>query len=507
MSTAAKTAGRVALVETSGNGRRRSPAWPPPGTLGETRLDVVRSVVVLAIVCGYMLLNWPFQQFRIPPGSGLPIGDVTLILALATINHNRSLGRLSSVIPLFPFIAWWTVGFSRMLFDFTVHGVWALRDAAQVVESLYLLVGFVLVATPGGMERFFRWLPVLIAVGTVYGLLYPLKDAIEALSPTVPSGSGYPIPIFGSMVNTPYLMTMGAAYLFIFRGNRLWANFGAVVIIGGMVALFQARTIYLILIAVFAFLVWYRRSHLSNLTFLFYVAGLLLAAVPLFGIEFEGRLGASVSLGFLVDHFLAIFGIASDSYQEIGGAAAGVDLRLGWWQKLIEDLLSDPFKLLLGLGYGIPLTDFEIATGAIVREPHNSYVSIFARTGAAGLAAWVAMMSCLLLCWHRAFKRCRAIGWRLGENRLMLLMVFFICIWVLAIGEDGFEKPFNIIPFYVFFGVVLRMAYMLRCGMIGPAIPEAVQADRGVPVTRENDPRCANALAAPATSSPTPKAE
>ena len=58
--------------------------------------------------------------------------------------------------------------------------------------------------------------------------------------------------------------------------------------------------------------------------------------------------------------------------------------------------------------------------------------------------------------------------------------VFFICIWVLAIGEDGFEKPFNIIPFYVFFGVVLRMACMLRCGMIGPVMPEAIQMDHRV---------------------------
>ncbi len=47
-------------------------------------------------------------------------------------------------------------------------------------------------------------------------------------------------------------------------------------------------------------------------------------------------------------------------------------------------------------------------------------------------------------------------------------MVFFICIWVLAIGEDGFEKPYNIIPFYFFWGIILRFSLLLDRGLIGP---------------------------------------
>ena len=48
---------------------------------------------------------------------------------------------------------------------------------------------------------------------------------------------------------------------------------------------------------------------------------------------------------------------------------------------------------------------------------------------------------------------------------------------MLAIGEDGFEKPYNIIPFYFFWGIVLRMAYNLKAeeadstrGRTGPMI-------------------------------------
>jgi hypothetical protein len=45
-------------------------------------------------------------------------------------------------------------------------------------------------------------------------------------------------------------------------------------------------------------------------------------------------------------------------------------------------------------------------------------------------------------------------------------MVFFILIWVLAIGEDAFEKPFNSIPYYFFWGIVLRLACYMKYDMM-----------------------------------------
>jgi len=49
-------------------------------------------------------------------------------------------------------------------------------------------------------------------------------------------------------------------------------------------------------------------------------------------------------------------------------------------------------------------------------------------------------------------------------------MVYFICMWVLALGEDGFEKPYNIIPYYFFWGIVLRFGLDLKQGN-SPIVP------------------------------------
>ena len=341
---------------------------------------------------------------------------------------------------------------------------------------MFLLVGFVFAGHPKSFDRFFDWLPKLLVVSVLYGLLYPLRDQLWNLSPTIMSGSGYPAPLFFSMANTSQLLFMAAVYLILFHGNRLLANVVAVMIIGYTVALFQARTLYLILFAIFGFLAFYRRSTVGNLGILVVLSGFLLALITLVGLHFQGRLGATFSAQFLVAHFLAIFGICDPSFEGVCSAAEGVDQRLQWWTKIYNSMVGDPFSLLLGLGYGLPLTDFHGSTGAQVREPHNSYITVVARTGIIGAICWAWITVNLLQRWHKIFVNCRRLGWREGENRLMVLMVFFICTWVLALGEDGFEKPYNIIPFYFFWGIILRMGLLLDRGLIGPGA-ERVQPD------------------------------
>lgn len=438
--------------------------------VGPTLLERLRDNSVFIIVLLYLLFNWGFQQVRVPPvaGGGIPVGEIVLILALATLNYTRVLGRLSHTVYLLPFLLWWAFGVGRALVDFSHHGTWALRDAVHVIESMYLLLGFVFAGYASTMDKFFSWLPKFLIIGVIYALLFPFREVLWAISPTIISGNGFEVPIIGSMASSPFILMMAAIYLILFHGHKVLGNVGAVLLIGYMLAMFQARTLYLLCIAVFGFMVLYRRSSVGHVGVIVYAAGLLLGLVGIFGLPVEGRIGAEFTPEFFFHHFMAIFGIASDKYDVVASAAAGVDQRLGWWQEIFANLFSDPFTTLLGLGYGVPLTDFHGSSGAAVREPHNSYITVVARTGLIGATCWVLMMLSLVHRWHLTFRRCRELGWRLGENRLMLLMIYFICIWVLAIGEDGFEKPYNVIPFYFFWGIVLRFAYALGRGEIGP---------------------------------------
>jgi hypothetical protein len=46
------------------------------------------------------------------------------------------------------------------------------------------------------------------------------------------------------------------------------------------------------------------------------------------------------------------------------------------------------------------------------------------------------------------------------------LLMFSVLLWISAIGEDAFEKPYWTIPYYFFWGIVLRMNWRLANNLL-----------------------------------------
>ena len=424
-----------------------------------------RNTVLLWVIALYLVLNYGFMQLRIPPigGSGIPIGELLLLFSLLTIRYGNLLPRLNSIIFLFPFVIWWLLGISRAVAAVPEYGMWAMRDATHVIESLFLLVGFAFAARKMVLERLFQWLPKILIITCVYAIGYPISGTLQGWSPKLIAGAGHTTPLLFIYVNTSLMLLWAATYVLVFNNTRnvsaRFSLFIAAILIIYTVFLFQARTIYLQLIAIALLSLIYRRELIGKgLVGAMLFFGFLLV-IPLIDLRIEGRLGQIVSIEFFVNHFLAIGGVESKGLE---GSASGVGLRIGWWINIYKQWVSDIGTFLFGLGYGFPLVDFGVAHGVAVREPHNSYISIVARIGLVGGFAWIWMHILLLYVWHRMYRVCKKMGWRDNENRLFILMVFFVLVWVLAIGEDAFEKPFIAIPYYFFWGVVVRMAYNFK---------------------------------------------
>jgi hypothetical protein len=183
--------------------------------------------------------------------------------------------------------------------------------------------------------------------------------------------------------------------------------------------------------------------------------------ISTFGLRISGRLSDEVSLSFFADHLAAIFGISSGDDDVIAAAASGVGQRLEWWTDIYHRLSADLATLLTGLGYGFPLIPFKANGGIQAREPHNSVISVVARSGLIGLSAWVWMQSELFRCWFRCFRRLRHISSDGDmENRLLILLSFLVLVMVGTIGEDNMEKPFFAIPYYFFWGIIVKMSFL-----------------------------------------------
>jgi hypothetical protein len=418
-----------------------------------------RNNLLLVVVGLYLLLNDGFMQVRIPQtaGRGIPIGELVLLFSIITIHYGKLLPRISEIIYLLPFLIWWSLGLSHVFMAVPEYGFWAFRDANHVIESLFLVVGFTFAEHQQMLERFFNWLKKIFVIVCIYTLSYPFSETLKSLSPKLIAGAGYEMPVLFNYGETSSALLIVASYYLIFSSSHVVLYFVAIFLLGFATFMFQARTIYLQIIVVSLLLLVYRsRSFLRVVIMIIVLVGFL-TTMPMVGLHFQGRL-REVSLDFLINHFLAIGGAENEGVE---GAARGVPQRLGWWSDLYERWTSDARTFVFGLGYGFPLINFRQHEGITVREPHNSYISIMARLGLLGSLAFIWMHTLLLRVWYRTYRACGRMGWQEGENRLLILMMFFILIWISAIGEDAFEKPYCTIPYYFFWGIVLRMNWHL----------------------------------------------
>jgi hypothetical protein len=431
----------------------------------------MKVTLLLFLVAGYLVLSYPFMQLRIPPtGVGVPLGELALITMLLTLNMPRVLSRMGTIVALVPFLFWWGWGFARLIIDATREGPWALRDGTQLIESLFIVAGFSLIAGAEEVSRLSRWFRGIIVACCLYGLSFIFGNALIAISPTLPGGSEQPIPILGTYATTGTMLLLGAFLCMIQSGDAKRSRLRSTLIAGFLVSyavlVIQARTTYVQLLSLGVFILLVRPTALRGLGSTIPVFCALLAIVTAFEIRISGRLSSEISWSFLWDHVQSIFGIGS--HGSVGEAAGGVSLRFGWWLQLYDELTSDPAVLFSGLGFGVPLTDFRDTAGVLAREPHNSIISVAARLGIVVGLCWIWMQVELFRAAYRTYRTCRRMGWQEEAQLILLIMAFALLTLASCLGEDTMEKPYNAIPYYALWGVVVRIAYNVR-----RALPES----------------------------------
>ena len=424
----------------------------------------IRNTLLLWMLAGYLLFSYFFMQIRFPPvaGGGIPLGEIAMGLTFCLIYKDlRHLSAFTNNIIFVVFLMWWTLGIGRALAGVPEYGMWALRDASHVIESLFLWVGFVFAAKPGAIDHLFIWLRRIMWMGCLIAFGYPFREWIASVAPTITSANGGTATLFVAYSTSSTLMLWESA-------RRLIERAGSSVLIPALliaynVGVFQRRKVYLQILAILLMLFWYRRQAFKKLAVAIFAGFLALILVAESGLEFKGRLGQKISVEFIQNHILAIAGIKAEGASSgVVGAAKGIPQRFGWWEDIFRRLLSSNTNLMFGLGYGFPLIDFHTPENLPVREPHNSTISILARIGVVGLLLFLSGHILLVWSWIGTFKLCRKYDYKTGQDRLFLLMVFFVMIWLHSIAEDTFEKPYLTIPYYFFWGVVLQFRLQVR---------------------------------------------
>jgi len=423
------------------------------------RLEVWQ-VVVLFAMTPYFLLNYGFDNFAVGwGGMQLPAGDLLMFLALVLVMGGQQSGILSvamqdsAVICVSVLLL---LSIAHLIFDVPRFGMYALRDSSMNFEAAFLVLGIVWAGDPKRMKVLLRWLFFVFFINLFYSYTFPWGEAIRASSPS--AGVFHPVPLFGNYQQTAMWLLLGALF-FVWLGPSLvrWPRWVLLLLaaaqLGGL-AILQVRSMYVGIAVIFLILFFLGelRKAFSLVSTLAWGTGVLVAFlwfVSMTGIQIQGRMGP-VDLSFIANQTKTLFDLA-DPHARM---SHDVD-RGGWYQEVWGRIRSSVSNTIIGEGFGQALISFETEEGIPIRQPHNSSLTVLARLGFVGLAAWLLFI--LLVCTRYV----RYIRNANASAQISGLMIWLLCAFVVALlqasVQPSLEFSSGACPFYFLAGIGLGM--------------------------------------------------
>lgn len=428
--------------------------WWAVRRLQRAGLELWQIVLVFTLSC-YMVLNYGFENIAIHLGPLPFVVSYALMYGCLGMALYANRTRLASALKEPAMICITLLIFLsslHLISDIPTFGVWAFRDSTLFLDGMFFILGLFWAFTDRKLKVFLPWMFALFVVNMLYGYTFPWSDRILAASPT--SGVFMQVPIFGNYHQTAMDLLIGAAFcmglarFLVKRRQWILHILVAAQILG--LAILQSRATYIALAAyLMIFLVLREGKKAGALLTLASMAIVALILVTISGVEINGRIGP-VSLSFLEDHLRSITG-------EKVTAASSVESRVDFAGDVMRHIRAHP---IVGEGFGQPLIDYiDEETGAVVRVPHNSHLTVMARLGFIGAMVWLSFNACLLLRFAYAYRHRKFWEQPFGEFALWGFL-YYVVFMIESLVEGPLEVPATAIPFYFFLGLtagVIRM--------------------------------------------------
>lgn len=453
--------------------------WWAVALLKRHGLELWQALLLIPLT-GYMLLNYGFENITIHLGSFPIIVSYVLMyicLALALYHSRRSIGIAINEPASICFLVLLVFSLVHLLFDIPSAGLWAIRDATMVLDGLFLFLGIFWSLQPNGLRILAKWLIGIFVLNMLYCFTFPWSDAIHTWSPS--SGVFLEVPIFGQYHTTDIYLLLGAVFCLgvgaRFLGNRRWLILPLVILQLLGLTVTQARASYVALVACIVILILIG-EHKKSFLLIGTLSGALIALVLLTGVgglQLSGRIGP-INIDFLRDHIRSITG-------ENVTPASSVDSRIEFAAEAMQHFHSSP---IFGVGFGQPIVSYiDQETGATVRIPHNSNLTVMVRLGVIGLMIWIAFNVSLIRQIVRALRR-RSQYDRQVYEWIQWVLIFYATFMIAALVEGPLETPSSAIPFYFFMGLGLGlMRHRLR-KTAESTTPQPLYINSPVPDTR-----------------------
>jgi O-antigen ligase/polysaccharide polymerase Wzy-like membrane protein len=396
----------------------------------------------LTLLAGTVILGFGFANVGIrTPGIPIPATELLLapLVVAAIVRHESRLsGRIIGLLILY--VGMFIV---RLAIDVPTWGYLAVRDATIGLESVALLAGFRAIQRDG-VEYWIRRLGAVFILLLAYASLYPFRDQLAHIGPTV--GLQRDEALLGQMAGVGLGLIPALLYFALYA-----KGIPRIILIAwslAILAMFESRGLYLALPIGMFVLGWARNKISRTVLHLAVPLLLLIMALPLAErVQLQGRLGP-VDAEFFSTHIGTLFGGE-------GPGEGSVRDRITWTQLALEQWNHTPLTRVFGVGLGDDLiSGFSRGPGVLVRKPHNDYLEMLVRMGIVGVLIFCTLMVLMV----KRIARCaRSSVGADGE----------FCAWVLsasstyiliAATQPILAFPYGTVPLLMFLGMGLCAA-------------------------------------------------
>jgi hypothetical protein len=351
---------------------------------------------------GYLFFSKSFAYLHVP-GTPVFVGEIVLGIGVVEVLQVRSPWRhLLATAPVLKVLAVFMGLCSvRLALDLPVYKIDAVRDSSIWYYGFFaFLVAAAAVREPTFVPRLLRWYRLVLPWYFLWAPFAVVLAQVDAFAGISVPGTSTPVNSF-RFNDIAVHLGLGLGFLFLgvdrlVEGRQRRGRDALLSVVGALallVAASQTRGGFLAALGTlgvaFAYLPAGRRRRL-----VFSVTAGLLAVITLvwaLDLRIPGE-RRDVSLQQLTANVASIAG--SQESEELSGT---VEWREGFWQQVLNDLLSSQ-AWLTGLGFGPILPErYEVDVGntnndtstAPLRSVHNSHLTILARTGFPGFGLWL----------------------------------------------------------------------------------------------------------------------
>ena len=412
----------------------------------EVRLDALIAGFALF---GFLIGNRGFAQLS-PPNIPLLPAEAALLAAIAVIGW---LSAYRKALPLqhdtlnVALLAWIVLGAIRLPFDVRTFGLMAIRDFATVYYALFLYAAQQWYAD----EPSRRWIDRCLVAGLIgapiaFGLFQWIPETVMH---------------FTQLGTVPLIYVKGDSAAALMAGGAAWCGCRGIARRSGaylLLALALLTTVFLsnsraALVAILVVVGWLVAARAWKL--LGWLAGFCVvgAMIAIAAATFSHRPWQETEVYRTYERFASIADFTGTrNYRSaiLQDKGDNNEFRLTWWTIVARETWTD--GRWLGLGYGRDLADEfskvyypDAEENLTARSPHNIVLSVFARSGIVGLAAFLIVLGVM------AVKTWRA--GRAGVDERFGLWLFAWAVFVSACFGVVLEGPMGAVVFWTVLGL------------------------------------------------------